>query len=83
MKPLLEKQLLSRLKFMGLILLFFALTALFFEKLYEDPNEIFLIEEEIETPPPLNPILVSSAFAAVGAACLFIYWKKRKIENNS
>jgi hypothetical protein len=78
MKPLLEAQLLRRLKWLGCLLIAFAIAALFFERLLDDPDEMFLLEEEVEKLPPLNPVLVSSIFAMVGSACLLIYWKKRK-----
>jgi cytochrome c biogenesis protein CcdA len=84
MKPQLEKQLLKRLKLMGLILLGFALGALFFNLIPSFSSDVDAIEEEIaleikeEEPAPLNPFFVSSVFGIVGVGCIFISWKKRK-----
>ncbi len=83
MKPQLEKQLVSRLKVLGGILVVFALIALFYNSVPSFANEVDELDEEIareleEEPKPLNPFFVSSIFGIVGAGCLLISWKKKK-----
>lgn len=78
MKQPLEKQLLGRLKFLGLVLLAFALVALAFDYLPDFSDDVYLLEEEIEELPALNSFLVSGVFGLIGALCLFIAWKKTK-----
>lgn len=78
MKQPLEKHLLRRLKFLGIVLLSFAVIALFFERLPDFSDDVYLLEEEIEELPPLNSFLVSSVFGTIGALCFVIAWKKTK-----
>lgn len=63
---------------MGYLLLLFAVIAGIWDFFPTVENELDeLILEIEEAPPPMNPYLVSSAFALVGSSCLFIYWKKK------
>lgn len=80
-----EKGLHKRLKFIGYVMLVFAAIAIawdFFPATEDELDELILEMEE--APPPMNPYLVSSAFALVGTSCFFIYWKKKaQLSNNS
>ena len=83
MEQQLEKQLVSRLKTLGCILLFFALIALFYNLIPSFASEVDTLDEEIaeelqEDPAPLNPFFVSSVFSVVGGGLLLISWKKKK-----
>ena len=83
MKPQLEKQLLSRLKVLGGIMVVFALVALVYNNVATFAGGVDELDEEIakeleEQPKPLNPFFVSSIFGVVGAGCLLISWKKKK-----
>ncbi len=83
MKPQVEKQLVSRLKVLGCILLVFALIALFYNVIPSFSDEVDELDEEIameleEEPAPLNIFFVSTVFGVVGGGCLFISWKKKK-----
>ncbi len=64
---------------MGYLLFVFSAIALAWDFFPSTENELdeLLLEIE-EAPPPMNLYLVSSSFAAVGAACFFIYWKKKR-----
>ncbi len=73
-----EKELHKRLKFIGYIMFVFAVITIiwdFFPAAENELDDLFLELEE--TPPPMNPYLVSSAFAVVGSSCFLIYWKKK------
>lgn len=60
----------------------FALIAIVWDFFPASDDELDkLILEIEETPPPLNSYLVSSTFAAVGASCFLIYWKKKATHN--
>lgn len=63
---------------MGCLLLAFAVITIIWDffPAAEDELDQLILELE-ETPPPMNPYLVSSSFALVGGSCLFIYWKKK------
>ena len=81
MKPQVEKQLVSRLKVLGGILVVFALIALVYNNVPSfalDELDEEIARELEEQPEPLNPFFVSSIFGIVGAGCLFISWKKKK-----
>ena len=83
LEPQLEKQLVSRLKIFGCILLVFALFALCYNLIPSFANEVDILDEEIaleleEEPAPLNPFFVSSVFSIVGGGLLVISWKKKK-----
>lgn len=83
MEPQVEKQLVSRLKIFGCILLFFALVALCYNLIPSFTEEIDELDEEIakelkEDPAPLNPFFVSSVFSLVGGGLILISWKKKK-----
>lgn len=83
MEQKLEKQLVSRLKILGCMLLFFALIALFYNVIPNFADEVDTLDEEIaeelqEDPAPLNPFFVSSIFSVVGCGLLLISWKKKK-----
>ncbi len=83
MKPQVEKQLVSRMKIFGCIMLVFALIALFYNLIPSFADEVDILDEEIaqeleEEPAPLNPFFVSSVFSVVGGGLLLISWKKKK-----
>lgn len=70
---------------MGYILISFAAITLIWDFFPEEEEEFeeLLLEME-ETPPPMNPYLISATFALVGSSCLFIYWKKKTaLKNNA
>jgi hypothetical protein len=82
-EPLVEKQLVGRLKILGCILLVFSLGALFYNLIFTASDEVDTLEKEIaleleETPEPLNPFFVSTVFSVVGTGILLISWKKKK-----
>lgn len=79
-----DRTLNKRLKFIGYILISFAVITLiwdFFPEEEEEFDELMLEMEE--APPPMNPYLISATFALVGSSCLFIYWKKKATLKNS
>jgi hypothetical protein len=83
LEPQVEKQLVSRLKILGCILLVFALGALFYNLVFSSTDEVDALEKEIaieleEEPAPLNPFFVSTVFSVVGTGLLLISWKKKK-----
>ena len=84
LEPRVEKQLISRLKLLGCILLVFSLAALFYNLIFSGSDEIDALEKEIaqeleeEQPEPLNPFFVSTVFSIVGTGLLLISWKKKK-----
>ena len=63
---------------MGFLLIAFEVVAFVWDMFpsVEDEFEQILLELE-EAPSPMNMYVVSSSFAIVGLACLFITWKKR------
>ena len=69
---------------MALLLLTFAAIAVIWDFFPTAENEIdeLLLEIE-ETPPPLNPYVVSSAFCIVGGSCLLIHLQKKRILSSS
>lgn len=82
-QPQLEKQLVSRLKVLGCILLVFAICALFYNLIPSFASDVDILDEEIareleDEPPPLNPVFVSSVFSVVGGGLLLISWRKKK-----
>jgi hypothetical protein len=84
-QPETEKTLNKRLKFIGYILIGFAVITLawdFFPEEEEEFDELLLEMEE--APAPINPYLISATFALVGSSCLLIYWRKRaSIKDNA
>jgi hypothetical protein len=84
LEPHVEKQLISRLKMLGCILLVFSLAALFYNLVFSGSDEVDALEKEIameleeEQPEPLNPFFVSTVFSVVGTGILLISWKKKK-----
>lgn len=84
----LEKQMIKRLKILGLLLLCFSLisvayTVTLLDKKTEE-NNLFeaSIDIELEEAPPLNPWFISICFAVVGAGCLLIVRKKKRLKEN-
>lgn len=82
MEQQIEKQLLKRLKFLGFILIVFAVIALahFFIPLAKTEFDLFEkeITQELDDPPTIHPLFVSAVFGTVGTGCLVISWKKKK-----
>ena len=80
-----EKTLLSKLRTMGFLLLFFALLALSYNFLPSSPEEPLILEEELALDvadiPPLNPYIVALSFTTAGLFCLIFSWKRRKEMN--
>jgi hypothetical protein len=69
---------------MGYLLFVFAAIAIIWDFFPAAENELDeLILEIEETPPPMNPYLISSTFALVGSSCLLIYWKKKTSLNHN
>ncbi|MGH2612179.1 MAG: hypothetical protein ACRDFB_03910, partial [Rhabdochlamydiaceae bacterium] len=66
------------------IMIAFAAITIIWDFFPATENELdALILEIEETPPPMNPYLVSSAFAVVGSCCFLIYWKKKSTLSNN
>lgn len=86
-KQEIEKKLLPRLKFMGLILLLFSLitVAYSFIPLQEELEleEALVSEIEEASLAPLNPYTIAIAFGIVGTACITIAWRKKSAEANT
>lgn len=82
-KGTVELKLIGRLKFLGYLLIGLSVVALLWPLLPEFEDEE--IEEELllELPQPLNPFMVSGAFAIVGISCILISWRKRIEQENS
>jgi hypothetical protein len=76
-----EKQLISRLRKLGFILLVFSVVAFGASFIPEAEEELAINTEDIspdfEEPPPLNMYLIAIIFASVGGTCLTIAWKKK------
>jgi hypothetical protein len=76
MKVEIEKQLVARLKIIGLIVCVCAVGSLVYKYI---PQTIDEYEEEVtEEVSSLNPFFVSAIFSLVGTGCVFISWKKKK-----
>jgi hypothetical protein len=83
MKEQIEKQLIPRLKFVGCILLLFAIVAFQYERISSVISQtLFLVEEEIvlefEELPSLNTTAVAITFVTVGTLCLFVSSKAKR-----
>ncbi len=78
---LIEKQLISRLRKLGFILIIFSFVALASSFLPEVEEQLSIVEEDLapdfEEPPPLNMYVIAMIFAAVGATCITIAWRKQ------
>lgn len=76
MKVEIEKQLVGRLKMIGLIVYACAMGSFVYKYI---PQEVDEYEEEVaEEIQSLNPFFVSAIFTLVGTGCLFLSWKKQK-----
>lgn len=87
-KETIEKQLIPRLKYLGMLLFCFSLMAVSYSFLPQDPEEAMVTEEdglfpEFVEPAPLNMYMVAISFAIVGSACLIISWRKKNANPDS
>lgn len=87
-KETIERQLIPRLKYLGMLLFCFSLIAVSYSFLPQDPEEAMMMEEdalfpEFIEPPPLNMYMVAVIFAIVGSTCLVISWRKKNANLDS